>query len=125
MNQEVVLLIVKLQLLLKSNKLADIYLLKGINAYYKNDVQTVYYAFKQAYLAYNENETSYYWIKRQLMQENIITAYSILKISNNNYDISFLSQSCKNKIPQFSKQKFEASGIIQTKDKLFNLPLVV
>lgn len=117
--------LVKLQLLLKSNKLADIYLLKGINAYYKNDVQTVYHAFKQAYLAYNENETSYYWIKRQLMQENIITAYSILKISNNNYDISFLSQSCKNKIPQFSKQKFEASGIIQTKDKLFNLPLVV
>ena len=37
----------KIQLLLKSNKLADIYLLKGINAFYSNNIETVYYALKK------------------------------------------------------------------------------
>lgn len=114
-----------MQLLLKSNKMGDIYLLKGINAYYMNDLKTVYHALKKAYHAYNEKETSYFWIKRELMKENIITAYAILKINENDYDISFLPQACREQLFQFSQKKFQAKGIIQTKDKLFNLPLVV
>lgn len=115
----------KMQLLLKSNKMGDIYLLKGLNAYYANDVQTVYYALKKAYHAYYEKETSYYWIKRELMKENIITAYAILKINENDYDISFLPHECREQLLRFSQINFQAKGIIQTKDKLFNLPLVV
>ena len=115
----------KMQLLLKSNKMGDIYLLKGINAFYANDSQTVYHAMKKAFHAYNEKETSYYWIKRELMKENIITAYAILKIDESDYDISFLPHEYREQLLQFSQTNFRAKGIIQTRDNLFNLPLVV
>ena len=78
-----------------------------------------------AYLEYNRNETSYYWIKRELMRENIITAYAILNINGNNHDVSFLSYDCIEKILSFLNTDFEAKGIIRTNDKLFNLPLVI
>ena len=117
--------LVKMQLLLKSNKLADIYLLKGLNAFYSNDMETVYHALKKAYQLYHEKETSYYWIKREFIIENIITAYSILKINESNYDISFLPIDYREKMLQFSSKNHIASGVIQTKDNLFNLPLVV
>ena len=117
--------LVKIQLLLKSNKMGDIYLLKGINGFYANDNETVYHAFKKAYQAYNEKETSYYWIKRELMNENIITAYAILGIGESYYDISFLPKETREQIFHFSQTNFCAKGVIQTEDKLFNLPLVV
>ena len=117
--------LVKMQLLLKNNKMGDIYLLKGINSFYANDSQTVYHALKKAYQTYNAEETSYYWIKRELMKETIIAAYAILEITESHYDISFLSKECREKILQFSKINYCAKGIIQTKDRLFNLPLVV
>lgn len=115
----------QMQLILKNNKLADIYLLKGINAFYTNNIEMVYHTFKMAYLEYNRNETSYYWIKRELMRENIITAYAILNINGNNHDVSFLSHDCIEKILSFLNTDFEAKGIIRTNDKLFNLPLVI
>lgn len=115
----------KLQLLLRSNKMEDIYLLQGINAFYANDLQTVYYALKKAYLAYNEKETSYYWVKRELVRETIITAFGILKMDENRYDISFLTQECREQLLSFSPNHFRAKGIIQTQDGLFNLPLLV
>lgn len=117
--------LVKVQLLLRSDKLGDIYLLKGVNAYYYSDKQTVYDAFKKAYIMYNEKETTNYWIKRELIKENIITAYSALNISSKDFDISFLSQECIDQLQNPPQNGVEAKGIIRTKDLLFNLPLVV
>lgn len=115
----------QIQLLLKSNKMGDIFLLKGINAFYANDSQTVYHALKKAYQAYNEKETSYYWIKRELIKETIIMAYTMLGINKSHYDISFLPKECREQLHNFSQEDFQAKGIIRTKDGLFNLPLVV
>lgn len=117
--------LVKMQLLLKSDKMGDIYLLQGINAFYVDDTKTVYYALKCAYQDYNEKETSYYWIKRELIKENIITAYAVSKIVQKGYDVSFLPNEYQKQISCFSKTHYQAKGIIRTKDTLFNLPLVV
>jgi hypothetical protein len=114
-----------MQMLLKNNKMGDIYLLRGINGFYNNDKDAVYHAIKAAYITYNQEETSYYWIKRDLIKENIITAYSILEINKGSYDISFLPNEYIELMATFSRKNFNAKGIIQTKDHLFNLPLVV
>lgn len=115
----------KMQLILKSNNAADIYLLKGINAFYINDVQTVYHSFRKAYQEYNKIEMSYFWVKRELMKENIITAYTILNINESSYDVSFLTFDCKEQLLASQNAVHEARGIIRTKDKLLNFPLVI
>lgn len=114
-----------MQLILKSNNAADIYLLKGINAFYINDVQTVYHSFRKAYQEYNKIEMSYFWVKRELMKENIITAYTILNINESSYDVSFLTFDCKEQLLASQNAVHEARGIIRTKDKLLNFPLVI
>ncbi len=117
--------LIKMQLLLKSNKMGDIYLLQGINAFYHNDVYTTYLALKEAYFEYQQQETTNYWIKRTLIQENIKTAYSKLDIFQKDYDISFLSPECIQQLSKKTSNVYQASGIIRTKELLFNLPLVV
>lgn len=117
--------LVKLQLLLKSDKMGDIYMLRGINAFYSNDIPTVYYAFKKAFQIYNEKETTNYWFKRELVKENIVTAYSAFSINKNCYDISFLPDEYIEKLFIAREPDFCAKGIIRTGDYLFNLPLIV
>lgn len=116
--------LVKMQLLLKSNKMADIFLLRGINAFYQKDQKTVYWALKEAYQSYFTKETTNYWIKRKLIKENILVAYSKFENLPREYDISFLPQECIEQLVSMQEPP-EAQGIIRTKDLMFNLPLVV
>lgn len=116
--------LVKMQLLLKSDKMGDIFLLRGINAFYQKDQKTVYWALKEAYQSYFTKETTNYWIKRKLITENILVAYSKFKNLLGEYDMSFLPQKCIEQIASMQEIP-EARGIIRTKDLMFNLPLVV
>lgn len=116
--------LVKIQLLLKSDKMGDVFLLRGINAFYQEDPNTVYWAFKNAYLSYYEKETTNYWIKRKLITENIMIAYSRFESIREEYDLSFLPQECIKQLASVQEHS-GAQGIIRTKDLLFNLPLVV
>lgn len=114
-----------IQLILKSDKMGDIFLLKGINAFYQQDDNTAYYALKRAYFAYHEKETTNYWIKRSLITENIIITYSLMEIPQKGYDISFLPNKCIEELLSSYRKEFRAQGIIRTNDLQFNLPLVV
>lgn len=117
--------LVKIQLLLKNDKIGDIFLLKGINAFYQGDKDTVYWAFKKAYFFYFETETTNYWIKRELIAENIIMAYSRLNIGQRDHNLSFLPDEVTKLISPLQTYALNARGIIRTRDLLFNLPLVV
>lgn len=117
--------LVRIQLLLKSDKMGDIFLLRGVNAYYQNDKDTVYWALKDAYCEYKGKKTTNYWIKQKLIAENVVTAYSRLGITQSDYDISFLPEPYTVPCPISQQDNFSAQGIIRTKDLLFNLPLVV
>lgn len=116
--------LVKMQLLLKSDKMGDVFLLRGINAFYQKDQKTVYWAFKEAYQSYFKKETTNYWIKRKLITENILAAYSKFENLPGKYDMSFLPQECIKQLVSMQEPP-EAQGIIRTKDYMFNLPLVV
>lgn len=116
--------LVKMQLLLKSDKMGDVFLLRGINAFYQKDPETVYWAFKEAYQSYFEKETTNYWIKRKLITENILVAYSKFENLPEEYDMSFLPQECIKQLVSMQEPP-EAQGIIRTKDLMFNFPLVV
>jgi hypothetical protein len=115
----------KIQLVLKNNKIGDIFLLKAINAFYQGDEDTVYLALKKAYSFYYETETTNYWIKRILITENIVTAFSRLEIKQSAYDFSFLPREVRERLSHLQPNDINAQGIIRTKDLLFNLPLVV
>ena len=113
-----------MQQLLDNHKLGDILLLKGVNAFYIKKKDDVYYSFKEAYKYYSEGETSRYWIKKSLLEENIRYTFTELGIYKTGYDMSFLSAECRQPLTISKKNQFIASGIQRTSDLHINLPLI-
>ena len=103
--------------------MGDIYTLKGIDAYYANDIEGVYYSFKNAYNDYLKRETSRYWIKIDLLLENIQFSFSKLDIYHSHFDISFLPEKYQHTLSSKNIETFNASGIQRTNDNKMNLPL--
>lgn len=116
--------ILKMQQLLDNHKLGDILLLKGVNAYYSRKKDDVYYSFKEAYKHYSAGETSRYWIKKDLLEENIQYTFTMLGIYKTGYDMSFLPVECRQPLTIFDNDIFFASGIQRTGDLHLNLPLI-
>ena len=116
--------ILQMQQLLDNHKLGDILLLKGVNAYYAKKSDDVYYSFKEAYKHYSAGETSRYWIKKDLLEENVQYAFTELGIYKAGYDMSFLPAECRQPLTIFENDQFIASGIQRTGDLHLNLPLI-
>ena len=114
----------QIQQLLENGKTGDILLLRGVNAFYRKDVKETYYSFFDAFSKYNEGKTSRYWIKRELLLENIHIAFSELDVYAENYDLSFLPKEYQTPLMAEALESFRVSGIQQTKDGRMNLPLI-
>lgn len=125
-NAEIIDDIIKMQQLLDNHKFGDILLLKGVNAFYGGNADEVYYSFKEAYRYYAAGETSRYWIKKDLLQENIHYTFTKLGIYMAGYDTSFLPNEYRQPLILFDgdHNNFVASGIQRTKDLHLNLPLI-
>lgn len=125
-NAEIIDDIIKMQQLLDNHKIGDILLLKGVNAYYGGNADEVYYSFKEAYRYYAAGETSRYWIKKDLLEENIHYTFTKLGIYMAGYDTSFLPNEYRQPLILFDgdHDNFVASGIQRTKDLHLNLPLI-
>lgn len=123
-NTKVINDILRMQQLLDNHKLGDILLLKGVNAYYAKKKDDVYYSFKEAYKHYSTGETSRYWIKKDLLEENIQYTFTKLGIYKTGYDMSFLTAECRQPLTIFENDRFIASGIQRTGDLHLNLPLI-
>lgn len=123
-NKNVVDDILKMQKLLDNHKLGDILLLKGVNAYYGKNTDEVYFSFREAYKHYTAGETSRFWIKKELLEENIKYSFTTLGIYKMGYDVSFLPVECRQPLTLFKNSEFIASGIQRTSDLCLNLPLI-
>lgn len=123
-NVEIINDIIKMQQLLDNHKIGDILFLKGVNAYYGGNRNDLYYSFKEAYKYYESGETSRYWIKKELLEENIHYTFTKLGIYMAGYDISFLPIKYRQPLTILDKDKFVASGIQRTGDLHLNLPLI-
>lgn len=103
----------------------DLLNLHGIVCCYQNDKDGVLYHFSEAYRAYNNIGMSHFYDERkQLLVENISTAFSKLEILEQTKE--FLS--VQDQHIAISRGNlyypYEASGIQRTSDALFNLPCV-
>lgn len=123
-NARIIDNILKMQQLLDNHKLGDILLLKGVNAYYVENKEEVYYAYKEAYKYYIARNTSRYWIKKSLLEENINYTFTKLGIYEAGYDVSCFPVKCRHPLVFSGKNEFEASGIQRTGDLHLNLPLI-
>lgn len=123
-NSRIIDNILKMQQLLDNHKLGDILLLKGVNAYYIENKEEVYYAYKEAYKYYIAGNTSRYWIKKSLLEENISYAFTTLGIYETGYDVTCFPVKCRQPLVFSKKKEFEASGIQRTGDLHLNLPLI-
>ncbi len=123
-NVRIIDTILKMQQLLNNHKLGDILLLKGVNAYYARNREEVYYAYKEAYKHYESGETSRYWIKKTLLEENIRYTFTVLGIYQTGYDVSCFPVECRQPLILSTKNDFRASGIQRTGDQHLNLPLI-
>lgn len=122
-NVDIIKDILVMQQLLNNHKIGDILLLKGVNAFYGGNAEEVYYSFKEAYKHYDAGETSRYWIKKDLLIENIQYSFTQLGIYMTGYDMSFLPHEYRQPLVLFNN-KFSASGILRTSDGYLNLPLI-
>lgn len=113
-----------MQQLLNNHKIGDILMLKGVNAHYAGCNEEVYYAFKEAYKYYDRGETSRYWIKKKLLEENIKYSFTVLGIYKMGYDVSCFPVECRQPTILFNGDEFVASGIQRTGDLHLNLPLI-
>lgn len=116
--------ILKMQQLLNNHKLGDILLLKGVNAYYAENRDDVYYSFKEAYNYYVAGNTSRYWIKKSLLEENISYAFTVLGIYRAGYDVSCFPVEYRQPLVLVDPSSYKASGIQRTGDLHLNLPLI-
>ena len=116
--------ILRLQHLLNNHKLGDILLLKGVNAHYSGNKDDVYYSYKEAYEYYISGETSRYWVKKALLEENVLYSFSVLGIYESGFDVSCFSKKCRKRLTNSKIRTFKASGIQRTGDLCLNLPLI-
>lgn len=116
--------VIQIQQLLKNGKMGDILLVKGVDAYYAEDVDDVYYSFKNAYKNYEQKKTSRYWIKKELLLENIHRSFTELEIYQKRYDISFLPEPHRTPLADERLKTDKASGIQRTHDNKMNLALL-
>lgn len=123
-NARIIDHILKMQQLLNNHKLGDILLLKGVNAHYAGNKDEVYYSYKEAYRQYDAGETSRYWIKKDLLEENIRYSFTVLGIYKAGYDVSCFPVECRQPIVLFEGDELYASGIQRTRDLHLNLPLI-
>ncbi|MDO4302229.1 MAG: restriction endonuclease [Clostridia bacterium] len=115
---------IKIQRILRNGKMGDILLLKGIDAYYTGNKNDTYYSFKKAYEEYAKGQTSRYWIKRNLLLENIHIAFSELDIYSDGYDFEFLPKEYKTPLSKEQLSVYQVSGIQRTPDGKMNLALI-
>ena len=123
-----------MQEILNNGKLRDIYNLKGIYFFYKNQPNEMFLSFRDAYLKYETDSImTNYSSKLELLIDNIIYAFFKMHIWDNSlYPIYFIEKNkqVKKFLHMSSKDKeyyiysYEARGVITTCDKLFNLPLL-
>ena len=123
-NARIIENILQIQQLLNNHKTGDILLLKGVNAYYAGNTDDVYYAFVGAHEYFIAEETSRYWVKEELLKENICYAFTALGIYEKGYDLSCLPPECRQPMTPFPQNDFKASGIQRSGDLHFNLPLI-
>lgn len=123
-NARIIDNILRMQQLLDNHKLGDILLLKGVNAFYAENKEEVYYAYKEAYKYYMAGNTSRYWIKKSLLEENISYSFTVLGIYEAGYDMSSFPVKCRKSLLLSEKNEFKASGIQRTGDLHLNLPLI-
>ena len=123
-NRKVIDDILQMQQLLNNHKLGDILLLKGVNAFYAGDKNEVYYSFKTAYEYYSQKDTSRYWIKMDLLKENIRYAFTTLHLYEEKYDFNCFPDECRAPMPAALLYSHRASGTQQTGDCCLNLPLI-
>lgn len=123
-NARIIDNILKMQQLLNNHKLGDILLLKGVNAYYAENRDDVYYSFKEAYNYYVAGNTSRYWIKKKLLEENISYTFTVLGIYRAGYDVSCFPVEYRQPLVLLDQSSYKASGIQRTGDLRLNLPLI-
>ena len=123
-NTKIIGDVLKMQQLLNNHILGDILVLKGVNAYYGKNLDDVYFSFKEAYKNFSEGKTTRYWIKKNLLEENIQYTFTVLGIYKTGYDLSFLPVECRQPLALFENEQFKASGIQRTSDLHLNLPLI-
>lgn len=123
-NARIIDNILQTQQLLNNHKLGDILLLKGVNAYYIGDMDEVYYSFKGAYEHYSDGQTSRYWIKEDLLKENVNYTFTVLGIYQKEYDVSCFPENWRKPLALIDQNEFKASGIQRTGDFRLNLPLI-
>lgn len=99
--------ILQIQLMLNNGKTGDIMLIKGVNAYYKHNAEDVYYSFYHAFMEYKKRQTSRFWIKLQLLYENIQISFTELDLYNSSYNIDFLPAKYKKPLTNIQIKKFK------------------
>jgi len=114
----------QIQQILENGKMGDILLLRGVKAFYSKDADETYYAYHGAYIQYNKKKTSRYWIKTELLLENIHVAFTELNIYSEKYDLDFLPQAYQTPLSAEALTHFHVKGIQQTDDGRMNLPLI-
>ncbi len=123
-NRQMIDNILQMQQLLDNHKLGDILLLKGVNAFYAGNREEVYYSYKEAFEYYASGKTSRYWIKKELLEENISYSFTVLGIYKAGFDVSCFPPNCRQPLFLSKKKPFTASGIQRTGDLHLNLPLI-
>lgn len=116
--------LLQIQLMLNNGKTGDIMLIKGVDAYYNQNAEDVYYSFRQAYTEYKKKQTSRFWIKLQLLYENIHISFTELNIYGSSYNIDFLPDEYRMPLTNEQLESIRVSGIQQTSDGKMNLPLI-
>jgi hypothetical protein len=101
----------------------DLLNLHAIICFYNNNWDGVYYHFKESYEAYHKIESSSFYEERlKLLLDNIFTAFS--KQKKLQQAEKFLVAEDMDYIIRTQNTCYEASGIQQTTDRLFNLPCI-
>lgn len=103
----------------------DLLNLHAIICFYNGDTDGVYYHFKESYEAYSMIKTSlFYKERRKLLLDNIFIAFSKLKILQQAENF-LVTEDMNYVINHKAKDtSYEALGILQTSDRLFNLPCI-
>lgn len=116
--------ILQIQLMLNNGKIGDIMLIKGVDAYYNRNADDAYYSFYQAFTEYRKKQTSRFWIKLQLLYENIQISFTELNIYGSCYNVDFLPDEYRIPLTRAQLKEIRVSGIQQTSDGKMNLPLI-
>ena len=113
-----------MQPILKNRKLTEILWARGVLAAFQQDAEAVYQYFKEALLELDENKSSRYWIKTELLRENVKYTFSKMSIFDSGRDLNFLKGDTFTPLSDIELSMHCGTGVLRTHDDRLNLPLV-